>query len=97
MILNIIKIISGLLFGLFIPGYLLSLILFKKLKIIERVCLSIGLSISIIVVLGFFLTAISYLTNIKGITALTVWFSLLTISLIFIIVIRRKYKKIRFS
>jgi len=91
MILSIIRVIVGII-ALFLPGYLLSFILFKKLKIIERICLAIGLSIVIIVFLGFFLTAISYLTNIKGITTQNVWFSLLIICIIFIILIISKYK-----
>lgn len=93
MILSIIRVIVGII-ALFLPGYLLSIILFKKLKVIERICLAIGLSIFITVFLGFFLTAISYLTNIKGITTQSVWLSLLIICIIFIIVIISKYKKI---
>ena len=93
MILDIIRIILGTLIAIFLPGYLLSLILFKKLKLIERISLAIGLSIFIIVVLGFFLTGISSLTNVKGITTNMVWFSLLIICIIFIIIIIAKYKR----
>ena len=94
MIFSIIRIILGLSFTLFIPGYLLSLILFRKLKIIERICLSFGLSVVIVVFFAFFLTLISNITNAKGITTFSVWLSLLTVSIIFIILIFAKYKKI---
>ena len=83
MILEMIRIILGLLFSIFLPGYLLSLILFRKLKIIERICLSVGLSVSILVFLGFFLSGIGYLINIKAINALSVWFLLLVVCVIF--------------
>ena len=91
MILSIIRVIVGII-ALFLPGYLLSFILFKKLKIIERICLAIGLSIVIIVFLGFFLTVISYLTNTKVLITQVVWLSLLIICIIFIILIISKYK-----
>lgn len=93
MILDIIRIILGILFAIFIPGYLLSLILFKKLKLIERVCIAVGLNIFIVVLLSFFLTAISQFTEITGITTKWVWLSLITLSLIFIIIIIATYKR----
>ena len=86
----VIKVILGLLITMFLPGYLLSVILVRKSEIIERICLSIGLSIFIIVVLSFFLTAISYLLNIKGITSLSVWLSLLVVCVILFIIIRMR-------
>jgi len=83
MILDIIRIIGGILISMFIPGYLLSLILYKKINIIERICLAFGFSVFIIVFLGFFLTGVSYTFNIKGITSLSVWLSLSLVSIIF--------------
>jgi uncharacterized membrane protein len=85
--INIITIILGLLFVLFIPGYLLSLIILKKLNLIERICLSFGLSVVIVVFLSFFLTAIGYFLKIRAITAFSVWLSLLILSLFFTIVL----------
>lgn len=92
MIFDILRIIFGILFVMFMPGYLLTFLLFKKLGVIERISLAIGLSISIVVFLGFFLTAVGYIAGIKGITAYSIWFSLLTISLIFLILIIIKAK-----
>jgi len=93
MILSIIKTILGILFVLFIPGYLLSWIFFRKLGLIERVCVSIGLSIVVVAFLSFFLTGISYLPHIKGITSQSVWISLLITCLTFTVLIISKYKK----
>ena len=92
MIFDILRIIFGIFFVIFMPGYLLTFLLFKKLKAIERISLAIGLNISIVVFLGFFLTAVGYIAGIKGITAYSVWLSLLAISLIFIILIVIKAK-----
>jgi uncharacterized membrane protein len=83
--IEFIKIILGLIFTLFLPGYLLSLLLFKKLRRIERISLSIGLSIAITVFLGFSLSAVSYLTFSKAITERSVWISFILLCVIFTI------------
>ncbi len=91
MILDILHAIIGLLFGLFIPGFLLTLILFKKIDILERIALSIGLSIAIDVLVGLFLGANKTMKEITGgITELNVWLYLIFISVIlgFIYVLR---------
>ena len=93
MILSTIRVVLGLLFVLFLPGYLLSLILFKRLQTVERICLAVGLSVVIVVFLGFFLTAIGYLTNLKGITVISVWLSLLIICGIFTFMVLGEYWK----
>ena len=93
MIFNLIRITLGLVFVVFLPGYLLSRILFRELKIIERICLAFGLSVLITVILSFFLTAISNLTNLKAINVYSVWISLLGLCTIFVIMIISKPKK----
>ena len=95
MIFDILRIIFGIFFVIFMPGYLLTFFLFRKLKAIERIILAIGLSIYIVVFLGFFLTVIGYIAETKGITTYSVWFSLLVISLIFILLIIIKAKLTR--
>lgn len=82
MIIEIFHAIIGLSFGLFIPGYLLTLILFKKIDILERIALAIGLSISIDVLVGLFLGANKTMKEITGgITEFNVWFYLIFVSL----------------
>lgn len=100
MILDIIRIILGLLTVMFLPGYLLSLILLKKLSLAERLCLAIGLSIFIVVFLGFFLTLVSYLSKTKGISIFGVWLSLIIICLLLIIallILHRQHNKKQLS
>lgn len=87
MIFNLLQIIFGLLIVLFLPGYLLSFILFKQLKAIERILLAFGLSLVIVVLLGFLLTAFGNYLNIRGITAASVWISLLTICIVLFIIV----------
>tara|TARA_Y100000310_G_C20606168_1_gene775581 strand:+ start:526 stop:870 length:345 start_codon:yes stop_codon:yes gene_type:complete len=83
MILEILRAIVGILFGLFIPGFLLSLILFKKIDILERIALAIGLSIAIDVLVGLFLGANKTMKEITGgITELNVWLYLVFISVV---------------
>lgn len=90
MITKILMIIIGLLFVLFIPGYLLSLILLKKSDLVERIVLSFGLSVFIVVLLGFFLTLIGNFLDIKGITSLSVWTSLIIVCAIFVVALFRE-------
>lgn len=56
-ILEIIRIISGSIFVLFLPGFAWSFIFFKKDEIdwIERIALSFGLSIAIVPLVVFWL------------------------------------------
>jgi len=97
MILEIIRIVLGLVVIIFLPGYLLSLILFERLSLLERICLAVGLSISIVVLLGFFLTLVSNLTGTKAIGLLGVWVSLIAVCLflaIILFILRTQHKKI---
>ena len=82
MILQIFQIISGLLFSLFIPGFLLTLILFKELDLIEKIGLGMVLSICIDIALGLFLGYNEYMKELTGgIIAKNIWIGLITISL----------------
>lgn len=84
--MNIIMLIGGLAFVLFIPGFLLTFVLFKRLEAVERVMLAFCLSMAIDVILGFFLGANESLKNLTGgITGLGVWLYLTLISLLFLI------------
>ena len=102
MILQLLHIMVGLLFGLFIPGFLLTLILFKKIDLLERIALSIGLSIAVDVFVGLFLGANQTMKEITGgITEFGVWLYLIAVSIIFILIyitgilIRKKTEIIR--
>jgi len=53
--LGVIRIIIAAAFLLFIPGYLLTLIFFKKIDKLERIALAIGLSICFSVLVGLVL------------------------------------------
>ncbi len=75
---------------LFLPGYLLDLILFKKQEPLERCCMSIGLSFAIIVTLGFLLTLVSNILDVKAINSLTVFLSMILLSLVFTMIILLK-------
>jgi uncharacterized membrane protein len=95
--INIITLIVGLLFVVFIPGYLFSLILFEKLDLIERFALSFALSVIIVILVGFLLTLAGYILRIKSINYVSVWSSLIFICIVLIIIpfvrYRRKNKK----
>jgi len=64
MILNVLRIIFGSIFILFLPGFAWSFIFFKKGKIdlIERIALSFGLSIALVPLTVFYL---NYLLKVK--------------------------------
>ncbi len=78
-ILEIIKIVIGSIFVLFIPGYFVSLIFIKRgaVDIIERVALSFALSIAVVPLLAFYLN----LLGVK-ITRLSIIIEILAIVLI---------------
>lgn len=93
-ITQIIRILLGGVLVLFIPGYLLTLILFKKgIDRLERFVLSIVLSVCIDVFVGLSLGLNKDVASITGgITEFNVWISLTSISIIFFLVYR--YQKI---
>ncbi|MFC1686026.1 hypothetical protein ACFLZZ_03315 [Nanoarchaeota archaeon] len=84
MIIELLHFLIGAAFLLFIPGFLLSLVLFKELDILERIALAMGLSISIDVLLGLILGFNKTMAQFTGgITELTVWIILILLSAIF--------------
>lgn len=97
-LLQIFHVLVGLTFVLFIPGYLLTLILFnqKEIDVLERFLLAIVLSICISVLLGLLLGFGKEMKGITGgITESNVWFSLIFISGIFaiLLILKKTYKK----
>jgi len=66
--------ISGFIFAMFLPGFFLTLIFFKEVKLLERMLLSITFSIMITIALAIML---GYNENVKnitgGITAANLW------------------------
>ena len=94
-IIAINQIIFGLLFSLFIPGFLIVLIFFKELDLIEKIGLGMVLSICVDIALGLFLGYNEYMKNLTGgITAENIWLGLITISLVlFMILLIKKNKE----
>jgi len=81
MILKILQFILGTAFFFFIPGYLLTLILFKKgITDFEKIALSIGLSLAINIFTGLLLAS-----N-KIFTSENLWICVIIISLILFII-----------
>ena len=91
--MNIFIILAGLLFSIFLPGYLISLLLFRKLDILARITLSLAFTTVIVTVLSILLSWLSTIAGQKTITSYIVWSSLLLISLIFVTLIFIKYRK----
>lgn len=81
MILEIFQFILGAAFFFFIPGYLLTLVLFKKgVTDFEKIALSIGLSLAINIFIGLLLAF-----N-KIFTSKNLWICIIIISLILLII-----------
>ncbi len=76
--LAVLRGIGGLILVFFLPGFAWSLVFFKNLKVVERIALSIGLSIALVtliimflnIVLGMRITLFSSLMVIIAITAI---------------------------
>ena len=82
MILKILQFILGTAFFFFIPGYFLTITLFKKDIInFEKIALSIGLSLAINIFIGLLLAF-----N-KIFTSRNLWICIITISLILLIIL----------
>ena len=82
-LLQINQIFFGLLFALFIPGFLLTLIFFKELELIEKIGLGMVLSICVDIALGLFLGYNETMKNLTGgIIARNIWIGLILISVI---------------
>jgi uncharacterized membrane protein len=71
--------VMGFLFVLFIPGFLLSLVLFRRMRHMDRFLLSFGLSIAVVAFIGFSLGTGAFGIQ-GGISAFNVWISLLIMS-----------------
>lgn len=88
MILQILQFILGAAFFFFIPGYLLTLVLFKKdITSFEKIALSIGLSLAINIFIGLLLAF-----N-KIFTSRNLWICIITISLTLLIIFFIEKKK----
>lgn len=88
MILQIFQFILGAAFFFFIPGYLLTIVLFKKDIInFEKIALSIGLSLAINIFIGLLLAF-----N-KIFISKNLWICIITISLILLIIFFIEKKK----
>jgi len=84
--IEISRIIIGLLLTLFLPGYLIARIFFKELDELEKVALGFVLSIALDIFLGLFLGYNKQMKDITGgITAINLWIYLGSITIILII------------
>ena len=93
MILQILHLILGLAFILLIPGYLLSIVLFKKLEHLERIAIAIGLSIGIDIALGLILGFNKTMASITGgVSELSVWIGLILVSAVLLAIYMLKKK-----
>ena len=86
LIAKILQFIGGIFLVLFIPGFFLSLILFKEVRLIERIALSVVFSIVVNILLGFLLEFRYIRDATGGITSLNSWIYLIVISLILFLV-----------
>lgn len=94
MILQILHAIAGFAFGLFIPGYLATLVFFKELDHLEKITLGFILSICIDIIIGLILGYNETTKNITGgITSTNLWIALLSISIILLITLTIQDKK----
>lgn len=90
-----IQAIAGTLFAFFIPGYLIVLLSFKELNNLEKIALSIVISIMIAVAIGIFLGYNENMKNITGgVTEKNVWIYELMVSTILLIAYLLKEKKL---
>ncbi len=79
--IQIIQTIAAIALVFLIPGYLFSRLLFSRLELVERISLSAGFSIIFTVFLAFLLTMLKNLRIGNGITAVSVWGSLIVLTL----------------
>ena len=88
MILQIFQFILGTMFFFFIPGYLLTIVLFKEpITTFEKIALSIGLSLAVNIFIGLLLAF-----N-KIFTSKNLWICIITTSLILLIIFFIEKKK----
>ena len=89
-ILEAARIVFGSIYVLFIPGFIISFIFFKKIDSLERIALSFALSIAVVPLVVFYLNLIGL-----KISSLNVFLTIAAIIIIasIILVIKSKYKK----
>ncbi|MBS3170901.1 DUF1616 domain-containing protein [Candidatus Woesearchaeota archaeon] len=94
-VVDILHAVIGLAFALFIPGFLLTKIIFKEQELLETIAFSVAFSIAIDIFLGLFLGANKTMYEITGgITEMNVWFYIVIITVILGIVYLIKEKKL---
>ena len=96
--LDIILILIGLVFALFIPGYFVTKLIFDRLSWVETLAFSVAFSIAINIVLGLFLGANKTMADLTGgISSINIWFYLLGIVfiLIFILLVKIEYRRLK--
>ncbi|MBT4352055.1 hypothetical protein HOD20_05995 [archaeon] len=72
--IQILQAIGGFLIALFVPGFLIVYLFFEELEILEKISLSIALSITTTIFMGIFLGYNEYMKNLTGgITQANVW------------------------
>ena len=91
MILTALRVVAGLLLVCLVPGYLLSRLILGRMERIERMLFSFGLSVVIVVILGFSLTLASILFHVKGINTYSVYGCLGALSVLFSMLLLRKW------
>jgi len=63
-----------------LPGYLFSLLLFRKMDLIERICTSFAFTVFVLVLLSIMLTLLGNLTGKLNFSVLYVWIGLIIVS-----------------
>lgn len=93
-LLQIFHITIGLLFSLFIPGFLLSILVFKKLNSVKRIFTSISFSIIISILLLFILGGSKFSETIfGGITKISVYLGYILICISLLLLIKKNNNK----
>ncbi|NOZ80437.1 MAG: DUF1616 domain-containing protein [DPANN group archaeon] len=87
MILELLLASLGILLVLFVPGYLLALLLFPDHDAMSKAILGIGLSLVITITASFLLSYIGILASVRGITSLSLVLTLLLVSVILLEII----------
>jgi uncharacterized membrane protein len=92
--MNLVIAIAGTIVSLFLPGFLISLIFFRELKILERAIYSVVISVGIDVALGIALGYDKFQKSITGgISSFNLWYYQFIINAVLLIVIIFLYRK----
>lgn len=97
-VLDVLRVVFGLLLTLLVPGFLLNLLLFKNQKLLDRFFLAAPLSIVVDTVLGLTLGFNNTLASITGgITPhnVFIYLSIVSLVLLILIVIFKSYKNLK--